>query len=246
MNAPNGLSGKTAVVTGGGGGLGRAIVARLLTAGAEVLAVDIDAASLEKLSADSPGVRTLTLDIRTSDAPERILAAVGGTVDILFNNAGILDGLQLIDEVDEERFDDVLAVNLRAPFRLCRAVLPGMVERGGGVIVNTASLAGLKGGRAGASYTTSKWGLIGLTKSIAMSHGSLGVRCNAVCPGAMDTLMNHTTFSDAGLAMVMRDSGAKPPVDPDVVAAVAVFLASEDAAHMNGVALPVDGGAGAF
>jgi len=171
MNNENGFSGKTAVVTGGAGGLGRAIVGRLLAAGADVLAVDIDGASLAKLSADLPAARTLTQDIRSADGPANVLAATGGVVDILFNNAGILDGLQLIDEVDEDRFDDVLAVNLRAPFRLCRAVLPGMVERGGGVIINTASLAGLKGGRAGAAYTTSKWGLIGLTKSIANGRG---------------------------------------------------------------------------
>ncbi len=240
------FTGQTAVVTGGGRGLGRAIVQRLHAAGADVLAVDIDAGLLSQLAADLAGTRTLTQDIRSDDAPKNVLAAAGDRVDILFNNAGILDGLQVVDEVDEDRFDDVLAVNLRAPFRLCRAVLPGMVERGGGVIVNTASMAGLAGGRAGLAYTTSKWGLIGLTKNIGMSHGALGIRCNAVCPGAMDTLMNHTTFSDAGLAMVMRDSGAKPPVDPDVVAAVAVFLASSDAAHMNGVAVPVDGGASAF
>jgi NAD(P)-dependent dehydrogenase (short-subunit alcohol dehydrogenase family) len=230
------------VVTGAGSGLGWAIAHRFEQQGASVLAVDQFEDRLEKFVAEHPGADTVVADVGTSTGADAVFASVGDRIDVLCNNAGVLDRLALVDEAADEEFDQVIATNLRGPFMLAHRAVPLMVPNGGGVIINTASVAGLRGARAGAAYTASKFGLVGLTYSIAASFKDQGIRCNAVCPGGMTTQIGvGQDVSERGATLVQGVEHIAF-VEPDVVAKVVVFLASDDAEHLNGVALPVDGG----
>jgi NAD(P)-dependent dehydrogenase (short-subunit alcohol dehydrogenase family) len=142
----------------------------------------------------------------------------------------------------------VLDVNLTGTMLTCRRLVPDMVARGGGVIVNLCSSAGMRGGRAGAAYTASKWGVAGLTQNIAAMHGADGIRCNAISPGAMNTgiVGPGDQLSPRGLATVGRDSASPPGVDPSRMASVVAFLAEDAGSWVNGAIIPVDGGWLAF
>lgn len=240
------LAGKTVVVTGAANGLGRAIVEQLVINRSRIFAVDKDRAGLATLEPGA-GITTVFADLAHPGGATTAFAAVEGGADVLINNAGILDNLCLIDETTDDRWDDVVAVNLSTPFRLCRLFIAGMLERGHGSIVNVASVAGLRGGHGGAAYTASKWGLIGLTQNIAASMAHRGIRANALCPGGMDTdIGSPGPLSEAGRAFLGRDSGSPVPASATVVAEIAVFLASDVSSRINGAAIPVDGAAISF
>jgi NAD(P)-dependent dehydrogenase (short-subunit alcohol dehydrogenase family) len=158
-------------------------------------------------------------------------------------------GFELIDELPDETWNAAVAVNLTAPFLLCKRAVRRMVPQGGGVILNTASVAGLRGGRGGPVYTATKWGLIGLTQNIAATFGDRGIRCNAICPGPTRARPSSELLADLpeqAVALLTRDRDKPEPCPPEQVAAVAVFLATDDAARINGAAIPVDGGWIAF
>lgn len=234
--------GRRVVVTGAGSGLGWAVAHRFVELGDRVLAVDRLEDRLEKFVAEHPGADAVTADVGTSEGADAVAAAAGDRVDVLVNNAGILDRLALIDEADDDLFDEVIASNLRGPFTVTHRIVPGMVAAGGGTIVSTASVAGLRGSRAGAAYTASKWGLVGMTQHIAATFREQHIRCVAVCPSGMTTQIGMgQEISERGWALIQAAERV-PSVEPDVVAKVVVFLASDDAEHINGVALPVDGG----
>jgi NAD(P)-dependent dehydrogenase (short-subunit alcohol dehydrogenase family) len=234
--------GRRVVVTGAGSGLGWAIAHRFVGLGDSVLVVDQYADRLEKFVAEHPGVDTVTADVGTSEGADAVFAAVGDRIDVLCNNAGILDRLAIIDEADDALYDKVLATNLRGPFTLAHRATPMMLAAGSGLVINIASVGGLRGGRAGAAYTASKWALVGLTYNIAASLRGTGVRCNAVCPGGMVTQIGaDQQVGQRGIDMVHQNERV-PGADPDKIAKVVLFLASEEAEHINGVALPVDGG----
>jgi len=180
------LQDKVAVITGAASGIGRSMARCFAAEGAQVVAVDLDGDRLEKVAAELD-CEAVVADITSA---EGLKAITDRRVDILCNNAGILDRLTPLLDVDDALWDQILSVNLTAPFKLCRAVLPGMIEAGGGTIVNTCSAASLSGGRAGCAYTASKHGLLGLTRSIAWYYGEKGIRCNAIAPGAIQTKMH--------------------------------------------------------
>lgn len=220
-------------------------VARFVELGDRVVAVDRDERGLAQL-ADELGITTVAADV--SD-PADVRRAVGaaGEVDVLVNNAAIIDRLGRAHEADVEEWNRLLAVNLTAPFLFCHDVLPGMLERGGGVIVNVASVAGLRGGRAGAAYTASKHGLVGLTLNIAATLGDQGIRSNVICPGSVATNMQVVDHAfPAAVEALQRDRRKPPPAQPEEIADAIVFLASHRATRINGVALPVDSGFLAF
>jgi NAD(P)-dependent dehydrogenase (short-subunit alcohol dehydrogenase family) len=224
--------------------MGRAIVEGFRAEGATVIAVDLDPEAVDLLSRELPDVRAIAADISTAAGIEAALDAAEGRVDVLCNHGAKTDQAKLIDEVSEEEWARVLDVNLTAPFLLCRRVLGGMLERGGGVIVNTASVAGLRGGRGGAAYTASKWGLVGLTQNIAATYGDRGIRCNAVCPGPTGNRAPSETrpnLTDGARRLLGRDRQKPAACPPEQVAAVVVFLASDAAARINGAVIPVDG-----
>jgi NAD(P)-dependent dehydrogenase (short-subunit alcohol dehydrogenase family) len=239
----SGLEGKTVVVTGASGSFGRVLVGDFAALGCRVVAVDVDGAGLEAL----PSSLNLVADIATSEGVAAVTAATGGIVDVLVNNAAVSDQIALVDDVSPEVWRRTLAVNLTGPFLLCRSVITGMVENGGGAIVNIASTAGLRGGRGGAAYTASKWGLVGLTQNIAATYGDRGIRCNAICPGNTGEGMgDRLELNDRAAAVLSRDRGKPAPGKPEQISAVAVFLAGESASRINGAAIPVDAGWIAF
>ncbi|SEQ44964.1 SDR family NAD(P)-dependent oxidoreductase [Thalassovita taeanensis] len=236
---------KCVVITGAGAGIGRATALRFARAGARVIATDMKQDRLNTVQAELPGTGHAIVagDITLSDTIERIMQ-VAGAVDILINNAGIMDAFLPAAELDDAMWDKVMTVNLTAPMRLTRAVLPGMLARGNGAIVNVTSEAGLRGSIAGAAYTTSKHGLIGLTRSTAFMYGPSGVRCNAVAPGAVETSIEapfNSALAAARIGPIMQatmPSAAKP----DQLAASICWLASDETSNINGVILPCDGG----
>jgi NAD(P)-dependent dehydrogenase (short-subunit alcohol dehydrogenase family) len=237
------LAGRTTVVTGAAGLFGRVLVEALLDAGSRVIAADIDAAGLDTLCAAIPGAEPVVADLATGAGADAVMAACGGAVDILINNAGVSDQIALVDQVSEDAWRRSVAVNLTAPFLLCRRAIPGMVERGGGVIMNISSTAGLRGGRGGAAYTASKWGLVGLSQNIAATYGDQGIRCNALCPGNSGEGMGDATgLDERALKVLGRDSGKPAGGRPQQVVSVALFLASDAAVRVNGAAIPIDAG----
>ncbi len=241
------LQGKRALVTGAAGAIGGAIARRFAQEGAEIVAADLSAERLEQLAADISGARTIVADLGT---PAGVQALVDQAVDIdiLSLNAGISDGGAAIDEISTETWDRVMAVHLGSAFELCRAAVPGMLERKHGVILFMSSIAGLRGGRTGIAYTAAKWAMVGMAQNIATSLGAEGIRAHAICPGNIAGSYGSAgiEFSPRALANRGRDRLKPPSGQPDDVANLALFLASDEARHMNGVAVPVDGGWLAF
>jgi NAD(P)-dependent dehydrogenase (short-subunit alcohol dehydrogenase family) len=238
------------LVTGAASGIGAGIAARFIGLGDRVVALDMDETGLAVLAdrLNSPNLLIAVADIADDAQLAKALsdtAARLGQPDVLINNAGTTGGPQAttLHETPPEVVDRVLAVNLRAVIRLCASVLPGMLGRRRGVILNIASVAGLVTCPARAAYSISKAAVIQVTRAIAADYGHLGIRSIALCPGMIDTPMTHWRLSqpelrDEVLARIpQRTVGSVS----DVVSA-AVFFASEEAGYCNGAAIPIDGG----
>ena len=238
------LSGRIAIVTGAGGGIGRAAVARLAADGAAVVASDLDPPDVEGAAI------ALAADVTEPSAWEEMVTAARdlGGIDVLVNNAGIEGAVAPLADYPLADFDRVMAVNVRGPFLGTAAVVPAMRERGRGSIVNLASVAGLRGSSLISAYAISKHAVIGLTRSAARELAADGIRVNAVCPAPIETRMMRSLEqslapgAEAGLQESIRRSIPLGRYgEPHEVAEVVAFLASDDAAFLSGVALPVDG-----
>jgi NAD(P)-dependent dehydrogenase (short-subunit alcohol dehydrogenase family) len=246
------LHGRTAIVTGAASGIGRAIAMEFAAKGARVVIFDVETeAARDTVEAIvAAGGKALALDVDVSNIAQVDGAVAGvltryGSIDVLCNNAGVMDRMAPAHTLPPEEWEHVMAVNARGPYATCHAVLPSMLERRSGAIVNIASIAGLTGGRAGAAYTASKHAVIGLTKSMAWTYVDYGIRCNAICPGGIRTPIMRNIDIDEGLGVErLRLPGATKPRqgEPDEIAAAAVFLASDQASFVNGSIIPVDGG----
>lgn len=236
--------GKTAIVTGAASGIGRATAERLSAEGARLVVTDRTPDALEDLIA-SIGERHVSVcgDISEQAVVNEVVTAAG-PVDILINNAGIMDGFLPVDELDDQTWERVIAVNLTAPMRLMRATIPNMVAAGGGSIVNVASEAGLRGASAGAAYTASKAALIGLTKNTAFMYAPDGLRVNAIAPGPVATNIDAPFTSQRALNRLGPLFGViVPPIaTPAQIAAAICYLASPDAENITGAVLTSDGG----
>lgn len=239
---------RTAVVTGAGSGIGRAVAIRMAAEGARVIATDIRADRVDEVVAEIAALGRaepvgVLADIGDADDIAPIVEAASGSVDVLANVAGIMDGFIPVGEVDDATWERVMAVNLTGPMRLTRALLPTMTAAGRGSIVNVASEASLRASASGAAYTTSKHGLIGLTRSTAVMYGPAGIRCNAVCPGATVTNIEATPRSEFAMGIIGKYFATiPPPATAEEVAAAVCWLASPDSANVNGAVLASDGG----
>lgn len=240
------FAGKTIVVTGAGSGIGRATAIRLAGEGGRVIATDVVAERLDALRADLPDadLETVVGDVSQAETIQQIVAAAGDRIDSLANVAGIMDRFLPPSEVDDATWERVFSVNVTAPMRLTRAVLPLMIAAGSGTIVNVASEAALRGSTAGAAYTSSKHAIAGFTKSIAFFHGPQGVRANAVAPGAVETNIEAPMGSEYAASRIGPVVQAIVPAaaQPEQLAAAITWLLSDDSSNVNGVVLPSDGG----
>ncbi|GAA1180824.1 SDR family oxidoreductase [Streptomyces hebeiensis] len=251
MNSITGLEGRSVIVTGAGSGIGRAAALRFAHLGVKVLIADIDPAgaqaAAEEIESRGGTARTVVGDLSDQTTVDEVIATAVqsfGGLDVLVNNAGIMDSMTATADVSDAEWERVIRINLTAPFLLTRAALPHMLARGKGVIVNTASAAALRGSAAGSAYTVSKHGLAGLTKSTAIMYRDRGIRVNAVAPGGTRThVMNTITPDGDGAAVISRyQNNVGRTAAADEVADAIVFLASDAASNINGVVLPVDDG----
>lgn len=241
------FAGKRAIVTGAASGIGRATAIRLAAEGATVVRADLQQAGLEQTASMMTGPhRWVTFDAANPASCHALVAAAvaDGPLDIVCNIAGMLDwGLSA--DFDESRFQRLLQVNLVGVFAVCRAALPHLVASKGN-IVNMASTAALTGIPYSAAYCAAKHGVLGLTRSLAVELAGKGVRVNAVCPGHVDTPMGNRAppEGDVDWALVMRAAPKLPDgsCQPDDIAKMVAYLASDDAAKVTGAAFTIDGG----
>ena len=236
------LAGKTALVTAAGQGIGRATAELFASEGATVLATDID----PDLLAHMEGCRTHRLDVRD---PAQVAAAVSqaGPIDVLFNCAGYVHSGTILD-CDESAWSSSLDINLTSMYRLIRAALPGMLERGHGSIINMSSVAGsIKGVPNRFVYGVTKAAAVGLTKSVAADFVAQGIRCNAICPGTVDTPSLHERLTATGdYAAAWAAFTSRQPMGrlgrPAEIASLALYLASDESAFVTGQCHIIDGG----
>jgi NAD(P)-dependent dehydrogenase (short-subunit alcohol dehydrogenase family) len=244
------------LITGGGGGIGRATAIGFAERGAKVVVVDLDTASgeasAEVVRQRGGVVRFIRADVtKSADVQNYVNATVDafGSIDCFFNNAGIEGTIAPMQEYDELVFDAVIGVNLKGVFLGMRHVLPVMLKRGSGAIVNTASVAGLFGGPGLAPYVASKHGVLGLTKVASADVARLGIRVNAVCPGPVETRMMRSLEAQRNPTdpqLVHDMAAASTPTGryatPEEVANVVMYLCSDFAGDVTGTHIVIDGG----
>lgn len=259
------LKGKVALVTGAASGNGKAMATLFAQEGAKVMIADINGDGAEQVARSLAGkglaVASVQADVTVeADIKKMVDATLGkyGRIDILVNNAGVFDELLPVGDVSDELWNKVIATNLTAPMRGIRAVIPVFEKQGGGVIVNTASIAGFTGARGGgAAYVASKHAIVGLTKNVAFNYKEKNIRCNAIAPGRVNTNLRVNSEKLVG-SKTARDTSIgnwkqieekvhegyvtnMRKASPEEIATVALFLASDEASFVNGSIYTVDG-----
>ncbi|MDD1726168.1 MAG: glucose 1-dehydrogenase [Euryarchaeota archaeon] len=249
------LENKVALVTGASSGMGNNIAKLFAKEGASVVVI---ARRKEKLAdlvaqieADGRKAIAVTGDV-TSEADVQLAVKTAvqefGKLDIVVNNAGLMDKMKPVDELDDDLWNAVLNVNLTGPMRFFRAAIPEMEKNGGGAFVTISSLAGLNGARAGAAYTASKHGVLGLAKNVAYIYADKNIRSNVIAPGGVKTEIGDMTgWSEFGRARCMMGMRTMPRMgEPEEVAQLALFLASDEASLINGAVVTADAGWGCY
>lgn len=247
------LENETAIVTGGGSGIGRAIATRCAEEGALTVVADVDTSAgtetVERIDAEGGTAEFRELDVRDRAAFDALVDDVAAThgLDVVVNNAGVGQPLTPVEETDPETFERIMAVNVEGVWNGCTAALPVLKAQASGAIVNVASLAGMIGSPRQAAYSLSKGGVLNFTRAVAAEVGGHGVRANAVCPGVVDTPLVRSDFGAGGdWERVSERIAEHNPLGrlgrPTDVANCVVFLASDEAAFVTGHGLVVDGG----
>jgi NAD(P)-dependent dehydrogenase (short-subunit alcohol dehydrogenase family) len=246
------LAGKSVIITGAGSGIGRAAAQLFSKEGAKLIIVDRSESvhDTAKLVSDAGGtIEAVTADAGSeSDVKAYVAKALSkyGKLDAIWANAGVSGGLVPLLEQTVEQWQEILRINLIGPFLAIKHSMPHMVKQGHGSIVLTASVAGLKSGASGHPYASSKAGVISLVQTTAYSLSGTGVRINAVCPGLIETGMTKPIFDNAKERGTEGKIGQLNPMkragQPHELAAMGLFLASDEASYVNGQAIPVDGG----
>lgn len=238
--------GKTVVVTGAASGIGRATALRVAREGGHVLAVDLSTLRMEALLEKNTdlSITGIVADISNQSDVSDIAAQAQGRVDCLAVVSGIADNMVALHEVEDELWESVFRINVDGPFRLSRALIPLMLSRGTGSIVNVSSQAGLRGSIAGAAYTASKHAVIGLTRSAAYIYSPRGIRVNAVIPRPTKAALESNYGSLGGAGPLPSASLTSPEVEAAQIASPMTYLLSDDAANVTGAILPADEGWG--
>lgn len=246
------LENKVAVITGAASGMGKAIAELYAKEGAKVVVSDLNLEGAEAVASTITSNGGEAIAIQTNvgvaeDIEAMINLAVShfGTLDILVNNAGIMDNMAPIGDVIDEKWDVVFDINTKSVMRAIRQAIPIFLEKGQGVIVNTASTGGFSGAHAGVAYTASKHAVIGITKNTGFMYAQKGIRCNAIAPGAVMTNITSSIkkVDEFGASRTKVTQGAIPRLgQPEEIAKVALFLASDESSFVNGTVITADAG----
>lgn len=247
------LTGKVAFITGANSGVGQKTAELFLKEGAKLALLDRHNDWMDGFAAEHEDVIAFHVDLKVeSDVKAAITKTIEtyGKLDILCNIAGMFDFFRPITEMGDELFEDVMGSNMYGQLYTMRCAVPHMVENGGGSIVNIASIAGQTGFRGGLAYTMSKHGVVGLTKNTAYAYALTGLRCNAIAPSGINTPMlfgGHGEASEFGMERYSHGKSCKPRnCEPEEVANLVLFLASDDSSAINGAVINIDVGASAY
>ena len=247
----NELKNKVAVITGAASGMGKAIALQFAAEGAKLVLADVSHegmyAIVSEIHEKGFPVVGIHADVSSADDVRKVIdKAISefGGIDVLVNNAGVMDDFVPVAELTDALWERVMRINLYGPMYACRLAVPLMLQRGGGSIINVSSIGGLQGARAGAAYTTSKHGLIGLTKNIAYYYGDKNIRCNTIAPGGVNTNIGAGMKpNELGFAKISL--GLKTNLrmgEPGEIAEIALFLATQRSSLLNGAVIVADAG----
>lgn len=246
------LQNQVAVVTGAASGMGKQIALLFAKEGAKVAVSDLNLegaqATVEEIKSQGGTAFAIKTNVAVEEDIQNLIDTTVqnyGTVDILINNAGIMDGMEPAGEINDDKWERVFAINTTSVMRSTRKVLPIFLEKKKGVIVNVASAGGLNGARAGAAYTASKHAVVGFTKNTGYMYATEGIRCNAIAPGGVETNIGASMqgISQFGFGKQQLGMAINPRVGkPEEIAKVALFLASDESSFVNGTVITADAG----
>lgn len=250
------LEGKVIIVTGAASGMGKAMAEVFAVEGAKVVVSDIHGEGAKQVADAIMMAGGTALALETNVAQEEAVHQLikqtidtYGKLDVLVNNAGIMDGMEGVEDVTDERWERVFSINTTAVMRAMRLAIPIFRAQGYGIILNNISIGGLNGARAGAAYTASKHAVVGLTKNTAFLYANEGIRCNGIAPGAVETNIGQsmTNINEFGMRRTMLGMGLNPrTAKPEEIAKLALFLVSDDSSFVNGAIVVADGGWSAY